>query len=98
MTTHLFTFVCEFRGATSVSQVRAPNQNDAVCAWAGKLRTERPFGEASSEIAKTAEADLAEFPPVALEGVSKVWCIAGNCGGDLMLANIIETVSPSNGS
>ena len=98
MTARLFTFVCEFRGTTHVSQVRAPDHHDAVRAWAGTLRTERPFGRASSYLARTAEADLAEFPPVAIRGVSNVWCITGNCGGDFMLADIVETVSALNGS
>jgi hypothetical protein len=76
-----------------VSQVSAPDQDDAVRAWAVTLRTERPFGRASSYLAKAAEAGLAEFPPVAIKGVSNIWCITGNYGGDLMLADIIETVS-----
>ncbi|EIZ79891.1 hypothetical protein WSK_1485 [Novosphingobium sp. Rr 2-17] len=99
MTARLFTFVCEFRGATNVSQVSAPDEQGAVREWARRLRTERPFGRASSYIGKTAEADLKDkLPPIAIRGVSNVWCITGICGGDLMLANIVETVSPANGS
>jgi hypothetical protein len=96
MTVRLFTFVCEFRGTTHVSQVSAPDEHDAVLAWAGALRTERPFGRASSYLANAAEADLADYPPVAIKGVSNVWCVTGSCGGDLMLANIVETVAPAN--
>ncbi len=99
MAARLFTFVSEFRGTTNVSQVCALDEQDAVRAWARTLRTERPFGRASSYIGKTAEADLAEkAPTVAIRGVSNVWCITGLCGGDLMLANIVETASPTNGS
>lgn len=96
MTTRLFTFVCEFRGTTHVSQVFALDEHDAVRAWAETLLTERPFGRSSSYLAKAAEADLAEFPPVDIKGVSNIWCVTGNCGGDFMLANIIETVAAVN--
>jgi hypothetical protein len=98
MDARLFTIICEFRGTTYVAQVSAPDQEDAVLAWARKLRLERPFGRASSYIAKFAEADLAGYPPVAIKGISNVWCITGTCGGDFMLADIVETVSPVNGS
>lgn len=81
-----------------MSQVSACDERDAVLAWAGKLRKERPFGRASSYIAKSAESDLADFPPVAIKDVSNVWCMTGNCGGDFLLADIVETVVPSNGS
>jgi len=98
MNDRLFTIISEFRGTTSVTQVSARDQEDAVLAWAGKLRLERPFGRASSYLAKSAEADLEGYPPVAIKGISNVWCITGSCGGDFMLADIVETVSPANGS
>jgi hypothetical protein len=96
VTARLFTFVCEFRGTTHVSQVSAPDEQDAVRAWAGTLRAERPFGRASAYLAKAAEARVAGSPPVAIEGISNVWCVTGNCGGDFMLADIVETVPPAN--
>lgn len=99
MTARLFTFVAEFRGTTYVSQVCAPDERDAVRVWVRTLQSERPFGRASSYIGRTAAALLEEkFPPVAIGGVSNVWCITGLCGGDLMLANIVETVSPAKAS
>ena len=94
MAVRLFTFVCEFRGGTYVSQVLARDQYDAVSSWTEKLRLERPFKRASVYLAKSVESGLPDFPPVALSGVSGVWCITGNCAGDLMLADIIETVQP----
>lgn len=98
MDARLFTIICEFRGTTYVAQVSASDQEDAVLAWAGRLRLERPFGRASSYLAKSAESDLASYLPVAIKGISNVWCITGSCGGDFMLADIVETVSPANGS
>lgn len=81
-----------------MSQVSAPAEHEAVLAWAGTLRTERPFGRASSYLAKAAEADVAANPPIAIKGVSNVWCVTGSCGGDLMLADIVETVLPEKGN
>lgn len=96
MTARLFTFVCEFRGTTYVSQVSATNERDVVGEWAKMLRTERPFGRASSSLANSVETGATDFPPVAIQGIANVWCITATCGGDLMLANIVETVSPTN--
>jgi hypothetical protein len=99
VTARLFTFVSEFRGTTNVAQVCAPDERDAIRAWAETLRIERPFGRASSYIGKTAVADLEEkLPPIAIRGIPNVWCITGICGGDLMLANIVETASSADGS
>lgn len=96
MTLRLFTFVCEFRRGTYVSQVLALDQRDAATLWTEKLRLERPFGRASVYLAKSVESGLLDFPPVALSGVSGVWCITGSCAGDFMLAEIIETVQPKS--
>ena len=79
-----------------MSQVIAPDERDAVRAWAAALRAERPFGRASSYLAKAAEAGIAEYPPVAIKGIENVWCITGSCGGDSMLADIVETVPFAN--
>ena len=95
MDDRLFTFVCEFRGTTHVSQVSATDEHEAVRVWGGVVRKERPFALASAHLAKSAESGAGSFQPVALTGVSSVWCITGSCGGDLMLADIVETVTPS---
>lgn len=81
-----------------MSQVRAFNECDAVRAWTELLIEERPFKVASSYLAKSVASDMAEYPPVALNGLTNAWCITGSCGGDFMLADIIETVSLANGS
>ena len=92
MSERLFTIVCDFRGGTYVSQVDASDVRDAVRAWTDILAKERPIARASSYLAKSIAANRNEFPPVALDGLTGVWCITGKCGGDFMLANIIETV------
>ena len=94
MNARLFTFVCEFRGTTHVSQVSATDEYEAVRIWAGVVRSERPFARASSHVAKSAESGGSGFQPVALSDLSSVWCITGSCGGDLMLGDIVETVTP----
>ncbi len=98
MTTRLFTIVSEFRGTTDVRQVRADDEHGAVRAWASTFRDLPPFSRASAYLAKSIEANHNVFPPVALQGVANVWCITGSCGGDFMLANIVETSILANGS
>lgn len=97
MSERLFTIVCEFRGGTYISQVRASDEHAAVKEWTALLVRERPMKRASSYLAKSVVARSEEYPPVALEGLRGVWCITGNCGGDFMLADIIETASPISG-
>ena len=95
MNHRLFTIICEFRGTTHVSQVSATDEHQAVRVWGGVVRKERPFAHASVHLAKAAEIGAGSFQPVGLSGMSSVWCITGSCGGDFMLADIVETVRPS---
>jgi hypothetical protein len=92
-----FTLVCEFRGGTYISQVRASDERDAVRAWTEMLVRERPIKRVSVYIAKSV-ATWFNDPPVPLEGLSGAWCFSGICGGDSFLVNIIETAIPVNGS
>lgn len=92
MLTRLFTIVCDFRGGTYVSQVRAPDEQGAVKAWAELLRTERPIKRYSTYLAKNIVNLEAGTEPIALEGFEGVWRIAAVCGDHLMMAEIVETV------
>lgn len=96
MSVRLFTIVCDFRSGTYVSQVRASDERDAVRAWTELLIEERPIKGVSSYLAKSVASSMAEYPPVALSGLQSVWCITGSCGGDFVLANIVETVPYAN--
>jgi hypothetical protein len=98
MTIRLFTVVSEFRGTTDVRQVSASDERAAVRAWVGTFREEPPFARASTYLAKSIGAYQNDFPPIALEGIANVWCVTSSCGGDYMLANVIETAVPTNGS
>ena len=93
MSGRLFTIICEFRGGTYASQVRAEDERHAVMAWTELLAIERPIAHASSYLAKSVAAEIDDCPPTALEGLIGVWYISGECGGDWMSANIIETDS-----
>ena len=93
-----YTIVCEFRGGTYVSQVAGNDVQEAVRSWADYLAREKPIPQSSTYLAKSVAASLDHTPPVTLDGLSGVWCIFGNCGGDLMLANIVESGLPANGS
>jgi hypothetical protein len=86
-----FTIVCDFRGGTYVSQVRAVDEVCAVREWAHYLRSEKPILRVSGHLAKQVEADLDDFPPVALQGLNGVWCIGAICGRSYMSANIVES-------
>ena len=98
MSDRLFTIVCDFRGGTYVSQVRASDERDAVREWTQMLVRERPIKRASTYLAKSVTKWTTDDPPVATEGLSGVWSIIGSCGGDIMFADIIDTAMPVNGS
>lgn len=98
MTARLFTFVCEFRGTTAISQVKAIDEREAVLVWAERLQAEKPFGRASAYLTRSATRGDTSFMPVEINGLTNVWSITGLCGGDLLLADIVETVLPRNGS
>jgi hypothetical protein len=97
MAARLFTFVCEFRGTAAISQVMASDERKAVSIWAESLLAERPFGRASTYLARSAARGDSSFEPVGISGLASVWSLTGLCGGDLLLADIVETVLPPNG-
>ena len=98
MAVRVFTFVCEFRGTTAISQVMASDEREAVPVWAESLLAEKPFGRASTYLARSAARGDTSFMPVGIIGLANVWSVTGLCGGDLLLADIVETVLPPNGS
>lgn len=98
MTNGRFTIVAEYRGGNYVSQFLASSECEAAWRWTEHLKAERPIPRSSSYLAKAVAAELAERPPVPLDGLSDVWCVLAVCGGDLMIANIIESVPVGNGS
>ncbi|MBY8825015.1 hypothetical protein [Sphingomonas colocasiae] len=89
----LFTMVCEYRGGTYIAQVRAVDPRGAIAAWAVLLRTDRPVPRSSAHLARAVSANIARGDrPVAMDGLSGVWCFTALCGGDLMILDIVDSV------
>jgi len=89
MHSHLFTIVCEFEGGSYVSQVRAPNEQQALLAWADGIRVDQTMGGDTNRIATNAVEDA--DPPTPLAGLEGVWCWTTNIAGKLVLANIVQS-------
>jgi len=89
MTDGLYTIVCDFEGGTSVSQVHATDEREAVAQWAATLEAQRHLGDASDEMARIA-AECGE-PPIRVDGLSDVWCWTASVGTSLALLNIIRS-------
>lgn len=97
MSERLFTMVCEYRGGTYIAQVRATDAHAAISAWAALLRSDRPVPRASTYLARAVSANIARGDrPVAMDGLSGVWCFTALCGGDLMILDIVELVPGAN--
>jgi hypothetical protein len=89
MSTRLYTIVCEFRGGTYVSQVRASGEVEAVRNWAERIKLEKPIPRASFFAATNVLRDLDGDGPVAIDGLAGVWCFTTTIGKDLLLANLV---------
>jgi hypothetical protein len=98
MTVRRYTVLCEFRGGTYVSQVSGSDVHEAVKSWTDYLARDRPIPQYSTNLAKAIAAQAEDTAPAALEGLAGVWRVSAVCGGDLILANIVETAQAVNGS
>lgn len=89
MTTQLFTIMCEFDGGTYISQVHAPDEQQALIVWSEVLQRERTMGDDACLIAHDAAAGKGEL--TAVEGLSGVWCWSGIVENRLILINIVRS-------
>jgi hypothetical protein len=89
MTNQLFTIMCEFGGGTYLSQVHAPDEQQALIAWSEVLRRERQMGDDALLIACAAAARQDDL--TAIEGLSGVWCWSGMVESRLILTNIVRS-------
>lgn len=89
MTDHLYTLVCDFRGGTYIAQVRAPDPDAAVRAWAAQIRETRPIPRASARVAAAMLGQ--DDSPTPLDGLRAVWCVSGLVGGSGVLLNIVQS-------
>ena len=84
-----YTIVCEFRGGTYISQVRATDEIAAVRVWEEKVGRERPIPRSSSHVAAAVLRDLQQFGLSSLTGLENVWCFGGAVGSTSVLGNLI---------
>ena len=88
-TLNLFTFILEFRGGTYASQVHSSALLDAIGTWTTIL------SEKDLAYWKLTRPELQIFvkeqAPIALDGLSNVWCISGTIADHFALLNIINT-------
>jgi hypothetical protein len=86
----LFTFILEYRGGTYASQVRAPSLRRAAAAWAAGLDTNSIRG-AGPAARRQLREEISADEPVALAGLTGVWCYTALVRGHLALINVVET-------
>ena len=86
----LFTFVLDFRGGTSISQVWATSMNQSCRKWVQQLDTKDIYGLGPKSIPRLMEQMLEELP-VSINGVQNVWCMTALIRGQLALIHIIQT-------
>ncbi|RJG55926.1 hypothetical protein D0Z70_07805 [Sphingobium terrigena] len=89
MANQLFTIMCEFDGGTYLSQVHAPDEQQALIAWSEVVARERPMGDDALLIAYTAAAGKDDLTAVA--GLSGVWCWSGMVENRLILSNFVRS-------
>lgn len=85
----LFTLLCDYKGGTYISQVRASDPDAAGIEWGAQLRIEQPVERASDEIAKAAIEGLDR--PVPLSGLADVWCRSATVSDELALVHLIRS-------
>ena len=88
----LFTIVCEYKGGTYISQVRAADHENAIIEWAALLRREQPIESASEQIAQAVDDTRTDTVPIT--GLAGVWCWTGTVAHALALINIIRSAQP----
>ena len=89
MQPRLFTLVLDYLGGTYIWQFRSDVLEEGIRQWAEGV------SENDLSILKLLRNDvkgLSEQPPVAVEGLKRIWCVSATSEQDeLMLAHVIET-------
>jgi hypothetical protein len=86
----LYTFIMEYAGGTYISQVKASSPKSACLKWAQKLGDSEVQGLGLKGKESLIE-QMKEETPVALDGVSNVWCNSALVRGKLALINLVRT-------
>lgn len=86
----LYTLLLEYGGGTYIAQIPSHNPGSALMEWVARLLPEE------LEAWKLTRADLEsvthENPPLALDGVTNVWCVIGSGRGGQILINMVATI------
>lgn len=84
-----YTFICEFRGGTYISQYVAENIEIAIRLWFNYME----YPKLSKKEKNILDQKVANFDlnPVAITGVDNVWCSHYLIDDDAVLLNIVET-------
>ena len=69
----LYTIIVDYAGGTYISQVRAPDETEALKQWCVTFIAEQDVPENVRPIADKVLSDLHLFRPVALEGLTSAW-------------------------
>lgn len=90
--THLFSIICEFRGGTYISQVRAPDEKRALQKWAEEFAKDNPVPGGSRWVIVAVMRNACDNEgPTPLDGLTNAWCHTAICNRDLILMNIFKT-------
>jgi len=84
-----FTFILQYRGYTSISQVKASNVFDALRLWC--VRLPRWRDKSLPPHRKLLAVELRADNLVAVKSVRNVWCASGVVRDGLALLNIVLT-------
>ena len=85
-----YTFICEYRKGTYISQYKAENLDRALHLWILNL-TYPPLSTSEKRILEW-KINEPDWFPVAIKEIDNVWCSTFTIKRSFLLLNIIETV------
>jgi len=87
---YLYTFMMDFRGGTYPAQVLSTNPEVPIRECAELLEREPPPVDDPEAIVEL-RAGFVEDDPVAVTGLTGVWCFGTRSGDDLALVHAVRT-------
>lgn len=86
----LYTLIMEYADGTYISQIKAPSPKSACVKWGQRLDESQVKGLGLKGKESLIER-MKEESPLALEGMSNVWCHSALVRGKLALINLVQT-------
>jgi hypothetical protein len=86
---HTYTLVLDYAGGTYISQHKATGVAEALEAWLVRLGDGATAQDISDEVSQA--FNQTSDRPVALEGLTNVWCVTAPARRGLALVNVIQT-------